>query len=223
MIETLISSLANLLQRGGWVMYPLLLMSIVALTICLERGWFWLRTGHGRRGSTVTDLCQALRHGETARVRSSRALKSIYGQVAVRLAEVGSSDAIALEAVDAERPRYERFMTLLSTIISTAPLLGILGTVTGIIASFELLGENQMVTDPKQVSGGIAEALLTTAFGLVIALAALFPYMAFRTQVDRALSAMELLVASAKDGAATAAETASDSSARQPSTAGQTG
>lgn len=183
-------------------MYPLLLMSVVALTICLERGWFWMRTQHGRRGSTVSDLCQALRHGESARVRSSRGLKSIYGQVAVRLADIGSSDAVALEAVDAERPRFERFMTLLSTIISTAPLLGILGTVTGIIASFELLGEDQMVTDPKQVSGGIAEALLTTAFGLVIALVALFPYMAFRTQVDRALSAMELLVASAQDGAA---------------------
>jgi biopolymer transport protein ExbB len=79
-------------------------------------------------------------------------------------------------------------------------MLGILGTVTGIIQSFELLGGKQSIIDPNDVSGGIAEALITTAGGLIIALAALFPYMMFRVQSDRALGRFEAIVTAAKQG-----------------------
>jgi hypothetical protein len=91
-------------------------------------------------------------------------------------------------------------MVSLSTIITAAPLLGILGTVTGIIKSFNLLGEQSALTDPRNVAGGIAEALLTTALGLVIALVALFPYMIFRGQSDRSVGRMESLIAAAQEG-----------------------
>ena len=72
-------------------------------------------------------------------------------------------------------------------------MLGILGTVVGIIQSFELLGGDATITDPSQVSGGIAEALISTATGLVVALLALFPYMLFRSRQDRALGRLEVL------------------------------
>ena len=64
-------------------------------------------------------------------------------------------------------------------------MLGILGTVTGIIASFELLGTSSIGTDPQAISGGIAEALITTAAGLVVSMSALVPYNMFRTQIAR--------------------------------------
>jgi biopolymer transport protein ExbB len=79
-------------------------------------------------------------------------------------------------------------------------MLGILGTVTGIIHSFELLGGNQSIIDPNDVSGGIAEALITTAAGLIIALGALFPLMIFRSQADRSLGRFEAIVTAAKQG-----------------------
>ncbi|MEX0887620.1 MAG: MotA/TolQ/ExbB proton channel family protein, partial [Phycisphaeraceae bacterium] len=95
------------------------------------------------------------------------------------------------------RRRIERFLPTLSTIITAAPMLGILGTVLGIIASFDLLGARPDATDPRQVSQGIAEALLTTAAGLVIAVFTLFPYNAFRAQIDRTLARLEALAAAA--------------------------
>ncbi|MCZ6836081.1 MAG: MotA/TolQ/ExbB proton channel family protein, partial [Planctomycetota bacterium] len=81
-----------------------------------------------------------------------------------------------------------------------APLRGFLGTVIGIIQSFKLLGEQSTLTDPRDVSAGIAAALLTTALGLIVALMTLFPYMVFRSHVDRALGRMESVIAAAQQG-----------------------
>ncbi len=96
----------------------------------------------------------------------------------------------------------------MSTIITAAPLLGILGTVIGIIRSFRILGapsEGQL-TDPSAVSAGIAEALLTTALGLIVALVTLFPYMIFRANMERALGRLESVIAAAQQGVKVAAD-----------------
>jgi biopolymer transport protein ExbB len=123
-----------------------------------------------------------------------------YGRVACRLVEEGANDAVALEAVEDQRGRLDRYLVTMSTIITAAPLLGILGTVLGIIQSFELLGARSTLSDPTEVAGGIAAALLTTAFGLVVALITLFPYMAFRGQSSRAMGRLESLVAAGQEG-----------------------
>jgi biopolymer transport protein ExbB len=123
---------------------------------------------------------------------------------------------VAVEAVEAQRPRFDRFMVTLSTIITAAPLLGILGTVFGIIQSFNLLGEQTTLTDPRAVSVGIAEALLTTALGLIVALLTLFPYMIFRGQVDRAMGRLESVIAAAQQGAGSAAKSESADGAKTP-------
>lgn len=91
-------------------------------------------------------------------------------------------------------------MPTLSTIITVAPMLGILGTVLGIISSFELLSDQATTADPRSVSQGIAEALITTAVGLVIAIFTLFPYNSLRAQVNRTLSAIESLTWAAVAG-----------------------
>jgi biopolymer transport protein ExbB len=97
-------------------------------------------------------------------------------------------------------------MVTLSTIITAAPLLGILGTVIGIIRSFNLLGVEDVMTDPRAVSVGIAQALITTALGLVVALVTLFPYMIFRAQSERAVGRLESVIASAQLGAGRASD-----------------
>ena len=108
----------------------------------------------------------------------------------------------ALEAVDGERRKFDRYMIVtMSTIITASPLLGILGTVIGIIQSFELLGGGtSTLTDPRDVAGGIAAALLTTAFGLIVALITLFPYMLFKGQSASAVDRLETLIASTQEG-----------------------
>ncbi|MCP4833610.1 MAG: MotA/TolQ/ExbB proton channel family protein, partial [Phycisphaera sp.] len=114
--------------------------------------------------------------------------------------EEGVDEATVAVLSEEIRPRFERGLLLLSTIVTAAPMLGILGTVIGIIRSFELLGGDATITDPNQVSGGIAEALITTAAGLVVALLALFPYMLFRGRQERALGRLESLATAAITG-----------------------
>lgn len=203
----LLETLRHLLDRGGWVMGVLLLLSVVAITLCLERAWFWWRQRGG--AARVRVLAAALRGGDQAALERAVARHGRRGAVlesfALALVTTGGGAATpsaVLEAADRVRPRMERFMPALSTIVTAAPLLGILGTVVGIIASFELLGDARLVTDPRQVSGGIAEALLTTQAGLIIALTVLFPYMAFRHRLDRELGRLDLLIAAAEEGAA---------------------
>jgi len=198
MLDELITSFTSLFERGGMVMFPLLLLSLVAVTFAFERCWFFIRTNNPARISRVSKIVRLLRRGELDAARQLVvADRSVYGRVVSMLLEEGANESTLIEAVESQRPRLERFMSMLSTIITAAPLLGILGTVIGIISSFEVLSDQAAATDPRQVSAGIAEALLTTAAGLIVALVVLFPFNAFRTQIDRTLSRIEAIGAAA--------------------------
>ena len=202
---TPINAFLSFMERGGLVMWPLLFLSVVTVSIVLERGVFWLRLDSRRGRSRYRRLAEALRRGDRSRIAGLvDGDGSPYASLARDL--IGSQDQIdeATAAVFSEeiRPRFERGLLMLSTIVTAAPMLGILGTVIGIIQSFELLGGDATITDPNQVSGGIAEALITTATGLVVALLALFPYMLFRGKQDRAIGRLESLATSAIAGLA---------------------
>ena len=195
--------LGRVMERGGPVMIPLLFLSVLGLALVAERTWFWWGLHRGGRLAALHELLTALRTGRRDLAVSLAARdRGPYGHVAERLLAEGAGDGVALEAVEQVRPRLERFMTTLSTIVTAAPLIGILGTVVGIIQSFELLGSADRVQDPGVVARGIATALLTTAGGLVVALLVLFPYMAFRAQLDRALGRLEAVAAAAREGEA---------------------
>ncbi|MGA0174549.1 MAG: MotA/TolQ/ExbB proton channel family protein [Phycisphaerales bacterium] len=191
----------DVMARGGVTMWPLLGLSVVSVSLILERGLYWWRT-NGRTGrSEVARLADALRRNDRPAVEAIAAARgSSYGRFAAAISTRGYSDAIAIEAIEAQRPEIDRFMVILSTVITAAPMLGILGTVLGIIQSFELLGGENILTDPKEVSAGIAEARITTASGLTVALLTLFPFMAFKAQSERALGRMEALAAAAAQG-----------------------
>lgn len=197
MLDRIYDTASDVMIRGGWVMWPLLAMSIVGLTLVFERIWFFLRTNSPWRVGRFNRIGYYLRNDQ--REQAGALLSnddSVYGRLLQQLLSEGVTDANAINAVERQRPRLERFMPTLGTIITAAPMLGILGTVTGIISSFEVLGD-QTVTDPAKVADGIAEALLTTVAGLVVALVVLFPYNVFRAQIDRTLGRMESLIAAA--------------------------
>ncbi|MEY5033393.1 MAG: Biopolymer transport protein ExbB [Planctomycetota bacterium] len=191
----------TLMERGGFVMWPLLAISVVGLAVSLERSWFWFNLHSSRESLRYRQLLAAFRNGDRSKAESLlRNPGSVYDQLGRRMLEDGPDDATALEQIEDLRNQTERFSSVLSTIVTASPMLGILGTVTGIIHSFELLGGNQSIIDPNDVSGGIAEALITTAAGLIIALGALFPLMIFRSQADRSLGRFEAIVTAAKQG-----------------------
>jgi len=183
-------------------MVPLLILSVISVALILERCWFWFFVA-GRKSTHRTQKLNAiLRAGDTeGAMKLVKGNASPCGIVAKALLNDGASDAVAMEAVESQRPRIDRYMVALSTIITAAPLLGILGTVFGIIQSFKLLGDQAVLTDPSDVAGGIAAALLTTALGLIIALVTLFPYMLFRGWSSQAIGQLETTIAAAQQGA----------------------
>ncbi len=196
-LEFIIDQFDDLMRRGGPIMWPLLALSFLGVALMVERCWFWAKTNYPGRPRKLAQLAKLLRQGDTSGVKALiDGDTSVYGVVVRMLVDEQVSEAVATEAVESQRHRLERFMPTLSTIITAAPMLGILGTVTGIIASFNILSD-EATTDPRAVSAGIAEALLTTAAGLVVALVVLFPYNAFRAQIDRTLARIEALVAAA--------------------------
>ncbi len=185
-------------------MWPLLLLSVVAVALTIERLLFWTTTNRPGRTAWLERLCDQLRIGDWTAVRAITAKdNTVYGRVATKLLARTPSEASMIELIELERPRVERFGLAMSTIITAAPLIGILGTVLGIIDSFQLLGAvgSDPIADPTQVAGGIAKALVTTAFGLVVSAFTLFPYAYSRASASRCIGRLESIGAAAIQGA----------------------
>ncbi|MFH2043555.1 MAG: MotA/TolQ/ExbB proton channel family protein [Pseudomonadota bacterium] len=178
----------DMFKSGGPIMYPLLLCSIIAMAIIVDRSFFWILTGMRRNRELVNDVLDLCRKGDWDAVRARSAGSNNY---VVRVLISGIlhreySLTKAMESAAAEEiKRMSRYMGVLDTIITVAPLLGILGTVTGIIKSFEVLGAGGL-DNPQSVTGGIAEALITTAAGLSIAIPSVFFYNYFNSCIQRA-------------------------------------
>jgi len=182
-------------------MWPLLLLSLVSVMLSLERAVFWLGTHRSGRRVWVEKIAERLRLKDAEGVRAMlKTDRTIYAEIAASLLAGRTTDSTAVVLVETHRHTFERWSTALSTIITAAPLLGILGTVLGIIQSFDLMGRSGPVVDIDGVAAGIAEALITTAFGLIVALVTLFPYMVFRAQAERCIGSIERLVAAAVEG-----------------------
>lgn len=182
-----------LMQNGGPVMWPLLACSIIALAVVLERAFFWARFMITRNNQTVSfifdraekgEFEEAVRAGENSKCRTAYVLSTSLAH-----RDYGLEECLEGAAMH-EIAQTRRGLMILETMITLAPLLGILGTVTGIISSFDLLGD-MGVQDPKTVTAGIAEALLTTAAGLIIAIVALIPYNAFVRETEKLTAALE--------------------------------
>ncbi|MFH1243867.1 MAG: MotA/TolQ/ExbB proton channel family protein [Pseudomonadota bacterium] len=178
----------NVFIRGGPVMYPLLACSIIALTVIIERLLFWIREDMRRNQPLVDHILELCQRGDWDAVRERVAGSKDY---VTRILVSGIlhkefSMAKAMESAAAEEiKRMRRFMGVLDTMITVAPLLGIFGTVLGIISSFDLLGASG-IEHPEAVTAGIAQALITTAAGLGIAILSVFPYNYFNTRVENA-------------------------------------
>lgn len=178
----------DVFQKGGVVMYPLLACSLVSLTLILERGLFWIREKRRADSALLDEVLELarLREYQKIKARAEGAVDYVARVLVCGLVhrEYSLSKAMEMAAME-EIKRMKRYLPVLDTLITAAPLLGILGTVIGIIHSFDMLGQAG-IQDPQAVTSGIAQALITTAAGLMIAIFTLFPYNYFMSKVERA-------------------------------------
>ena len=183
----------HIFDKGGPVMYPLLFCSIIALSVVIERTIFWFRLGLKSQPALVDEVLELSRQGEWESIKNKTAhardyiIKILVSGILRR--EFSMIKAMEAAAAD-EIKHMRRFMGVLDTMITVAPLLGIFGTVLGIISSFEALG-SAGIEHPQEVTIGIAQALITTAAGLGIAILSVFPYNYFNARVENAAVQIE--------------------------------
>ncbi|HFQ80529.1 MAG TPA: MotA/TolQ/ExbB proton channel family protein [Desulfobacterales bacterium] len=179
--------------RGGPVMYPLLACSVIAFTVIIERFMFWSGVDMNRNQTLVDDVLELCRRGEWEKVRVKVSGSKDY-VIRILVAGILHRDFSMIKAMEAaagdELKRMRSYMVVLDTMITVAPLLGILGTVTGIITSFNMMG-GAGVEHPQVVTAGIAQAMITTAAGLGIAISSVFPYNYFNSRVENAALRIE--------------------------------
>jgi len=168
----------EIFHKGGPIMWPLLLVSVVALTVVIERLVFIALEKKNRNPALVGDILTKVENGHIAEAaRLGEGSKDFVARAltyALTHREKSFSEAM-LRSANWELKRFNRGLTLLDTAITLAPLLGLLGTVVGMIGSFNMLGGSELGA-PAAITGGIAEALIATAFGLGIAITALLPF-----------------------------------------------
>jgi biopolymer transport protein ExbB len=177
------------MRTGGWIMYPLSVLGVLALTIIIERAYVFARFASAparllQPTSTDDDRLDNLAPRHAFRRMAAPWLPDPDSPLWLREA---SAQSIASQI---ERD-MGRGLWLLETIVTAAPLLGLLGTIVGMMKSFQLFGGNGLV-DPGGVTGGVAQSLVATAIGLIVAVFALFAFNYFSRRLERLMDELEL-------------------------------
>ena len=183
--------MCHILLRGGWMMIPIALCSLVSVSIIIER-YFFFR--HIRVTNQTEEAIGLVREG---RVEEALGITDgMRGELPVmRVLSAGISHSLesagAMEAAAAtEISAMKRGLTALDTIITLSPLLGLLGTIVGMINAFNIMATAGL-GQPHAVTGGVAEALVCTAAGISVAAVTLVPYNYFLSRVERETDVIE--------------------------------
>jgi len=184
----------SIVQAAGWPIWPLIFASIIALALILERLWSLRQGVVAPQGLVDRVLTEYRQNGATPELITRTAQQGPLGRIlAAGLANVKSPRPVIKEVIE-EVGRVvthdlDRFLTTLGTIAAMAPLLGLFGTVVGMI---EIFGSQTAAgSNPIQLAHGISVALYNTAFGLIVAIPSMIFYRYFRSRVDGFIVEME--------------------------------
>ena len=184
----------SLIQAAGWPIWLLIFSSIIALALIIERLWMLRQVTVAPRGLVDRVLEEFKQRGLTQELVNKTAQQGPLGRVlAAGLVNVRSSRAVMKESIE-EAGRtvahdLERFLTTLGTIAAMSPLMGLFGTVVGMI---EIFGSATPTTgNPGQLAHGISVALYNTAYGLIVAIPSMAFYRHFRRKIDELVVEME--------------------------------
>lgn len=191
-------SLTTFFVSGGVVAWPLLAFSLVGVALIIERGIFWYRI-KSRQHKIVTTVLKLYRADQPVAAMSKLKQNLDLPICRIFLEALALDNAtptefrLALEtATQAELPLFKRFNTLFQTIIAVSPLLGLLGTILGLMQSFSSLDIGNVAgTNAAGVTGGISEALTSTVMGLVVAICTLLFANSFRSFYLRQLALIQ--------------------------------
>ena len=201
----------DLFIKGKEIMWPILLLSFVAITVIVERLLFIFRENASREPEVVEKMLEAVERGDTeGALAIGRKSKDFIAKILVYSLsnrQYSLSNAF-IRASGQELSRFQQGMATLDTCITAAPLLGLLGTVTGMMRTFGALGTGDIGAAAGQITGGVAEALIATACGLAIAILGLFPYNYLNARAEQAKQdvadvshALEILIKKSESGA----------------------
>ena len=193
--------------KGGWVMWPILAVFFLALCVILDRAVWWLRFQASLQSAKQEQARVAIGSGDftTAWELGKNTGEPFLANLSEGMTHAHTSMLAAMQLHATHLiEKSEARMWVISTLITLAPLLGLFGTVVGIMSSFSFVGDEQLAA--SKVSGGIGEDLIATACGIAIAILCLLPYNFFRKRVavlrgslERWINHTELLVKSAKE------------------------
>ena len=184
----------SIIQAAGWPIWPLIFASIIALALIFERLWSLRQSMVAPAGMVDNVLAEYKRAGATTELVTKTAHQGPLGRVlAAGLANIKSPRPVVKEAIEevggVVSHELERFLTTLGTIAAMAPLLGLFGTVIGMI---EIFGSQTAAgSNPIQLAHGISVALYNTAFGLIVAIPSMIFYRHFRAKVDALIVEMQ--------------------------------
>src|SRR5215469_2133308 len=195
-------------QQGGPVMWPILITGLVAVSVVGERIFWWWRESRKRDPHTLEKLFASIEAGDFSQAAaiSKGSEDPIIRVLWHGMTHFHSSLQGALQvAAGVELQKAGRFLTVMDTLVTLAPLLGLLGTVSGIFKTFLSLGSATVEGATGQITGGIGEALIATMCGLAIAIIALIPFNYFtrklaqlQFELESAATNVEVMVTAAK-------------------------
>jgi len=180
-------SLVHIFKKGGPIMWPLLMVSILAMGAVFERSIFLIAELGRRDPKALEKFFEAIRTKDLRQALQISKESKFFVLRTLGYALEHKESSLASALMFAQKQEIKRFragIPILDTVITLAPLLGLLGTVTGMMGSFSLIGGE--LSAPGAITGGIAEALIATAFGLGIAITSLVPFNLLNMQVEKA-------------------------------------
>lgn len=186
-----------IIQAAGWPIWPLIIASIIAVGIIVERAWSLQRSKIVPR-TLLPEISQEVKQkGVTQDLLNRLSEGPLLARLfAVGLRNVRSSREIMKESLEESgrvaAHELERFLTTLGTIASLAPIMGLFGTVVGMIEIFGAQGGPGVSANPQQLAHGISVALYNTAFGLLVAIPSMIFYRHYRAKVDGLVVEMEM-------------------------------